>query len=341
MTKIGILGGTRFIGFHLVKAALQKGWSVSIFNRGITKPPEKLPKEVEQFHGNRNNGRGLKNFFKNDYDAVIDLSGHTPAHVKPIVELFRKKIGHYIFCSTSYVYQTPPPVPIDENSPRTFAPGTYGGDKALAEELIFDIAKKENWPVTVFRLQGVFGEYDAGAQASYVFRRLKNNLPVILMTKGDILFNPLYVSDLVDAFVKAANNEISYGKVYTIAGDDAVYMIDFVKRCKKIVGTELRTKIVMESSYLGTKIGVPWPDYSLVLNNNAVKNDLGINFTPLDDALSQTWKWLCENPKYLRPIVEREEKYVLQNKPISNFRRKLWRIGDKIKRPFSFLMRRF
>src|SRR3989338_8093805 len=295
MVKIGILGGTRFIGYHLMKAALKKGWSVSIFNSGITKPPEPLPSEIEVFRGNRNSGKGLVEFFKNDYDAIIDFSGHSPLHLKPIIENYRKKIGHYIFTSTVDVYKTPATSLIDENGQRTLETGTYGGDKALAEDALLNLWKTEKFPVTIFRPSGVFGEFDAGPQAGYVFSRLKNNLPVLFLAKGAVQFNPLYVHDLVEAYVKAIENPVSHGKIYNLAGDNSVYLVDFINTCAKISAEKLNAHIILQQSYPNLKIGLPWPDYSLVLNNNLVKQELGIKFTPLEDALAKTWKWLNEN----------------------------------------------
>jgi len=53
--KVLVLGGTLFLGRHLVEAALERGDEVSIFNRGLTNP-ELFP-EVEHLRGDRDAGR--------------------------------------------------------------------------------------------------------------------------------------------------------------------------------------------------------------------------------------------------------------------------------------------
>lgn len=326
--KIGILGGTRFIGFHLAKALLAEGWSVSIFNRGRTSPPEPVPKEVEWFKGSRERPKDLAPFFKNEYDAVIDLSGHFPFHVRPIADRYRAKIGHYVFCSTTSVYKSPPPVPFDENSPRDLTPGTYGGDKALAEDILLSYYEKEKWPVTIFRPQGVFGKYDAGPQAAHVFSRLKSGLPLILGRKASYPVNLLYVSDLVSAFIKAIGNPKAIGHAYGIAGDDVITQTDLIKECHMISGCELLIKNVDESLYPNISFGIPWPEHPLVLGNQKIKTELGLQFTNLNEALSKTWEWLSANPKYLAPKLGRGEDAISKGAPIPKSQLINWKLQD-------------
>lgn len=84
-----ILGGTRFIGPEIVKDALARGHTVTMFNRGTTDPGA-FP-EVEQLRGDRDGGldalRGRK------WDAVIDTSGYIPRIVRQTAELLAGNVG--------------------------------------------------------------------------------------------------------------------------------------------------------------------------------------------------------------------------------------------------------
>ena len=73
-----VLGGTRFLGRHLVEAALERGHRVTAFNRGKSNPG--LFPGVEELVGDR--GGDLSALEGRSWDAVIDTSGYLPREVR-------------------------------------------------------------------------------------------------------------------------------------------------------------------------------------------------------------------------------------------------------------------
>jgi 2'-hydroxyisoflavone reductase len=73
--KILILGGTKFLGRHLVNAALKNNHEVTLFNRGRKYSDDEI-ETVEQIHGDRN--ADLDKLAGRSWDAVIDTSGYLP-----------------------------------------------------------------------------------------------------------------------------------------------------------------------------------------------------------------------------------------------------------------------
>lgn len=145
--KLLILGGTAFTGPHLVRLALSRGHEVAIFNRGRTERRiGGIPDQTERLVGDRDPkvGDGLK-ALEGDrrWDAVIDLSGQYPRHVRASAELLRNRVRHYSFVSTISVFRQPYPAVLDENAPvetlddpttEDMAGGrNYGGLKAACE----------------------------------------------------------------------------------------------------------------------------------------------------------------------------------------------------------------
>lgn len=97
--KLLILGGTGFIGPHLVRLAIAHGHSVSIFTRG--RRDGDLPNGVERLVGDRN---GQLDALKGrTWDAVIDDSATNPNWVRLTTELL-KDSGRYLFTSSTGVY---------------------------------------------------------------------------------------------------------------------------------------------------------------------------------------------------------------------------------------------
>jgi nucleoside-diphosphate-sugar epimerase len=326
--RVGILGGTGFIGRHLLDAVLQKGWDVNIFTRGRTKPRKEISNAVNWFKGDRNRIGDLKSFFQHYYDVVIDLSGMVLFHVKPILDFYGARIGHYIFCSSVKVYETPTKMMFDEKSKRVYEKGDYGGDKSLTEEILFEYSKENEKCVTVFRPQGVFGEGDAGRQATYVFSRLKNDFPIFVNdNNGSYSFSQIYVKDLVKAFLLSIEKRKEGFEAYNVVSDDVFKQIDFVGMCAEIA------KQKPDIRYLRTNVGLSWENFSFVPDNNKIKKDLGLEFSDFGNVLRFTFEWLCENPRFLKPNFSREERFLLENKKILRSDIVRWKIDD-VRRKF-------
>src|SRR3712207_351233 len=97
--KLLILGGTGFIGPHLVRHAVARGHTVTIFTRG--RREAELPASVERLIGDRNGQLGALEGRR--WDAVIDDSATNPEWVRMSTELL-KDSGQYSFTSSTGVY---------------------------------------------------------------------------------------------------------------------------------------------------------------------------------------------------------------------------------------------
>lgn len=315
--RIAILGGTRFIGFHLARAlARDHLHQVTLFNRGRTESPEPLPGSVKVVIGDRDEPAQFARLFDQSFDAVCDLSGYSPPHVLPfLVPSIRSRIGHYIFCSTSSVYKVPPPNPHSESAPRTAVSGTYGGEKAAVEDILLGQWDRNRWPVTVLRPQGVFGPHDA-QHAAFIFSRLRASLPIFLHANAISRINFLYVHDLVAAFVKVIGATASYGRAYNVAGNDAVTPHDLVNICSEVSGNCADIQTVTQWCRRIVKVGFPWLSYDLVADNRAIKDELGLSFTSLKSGLAEVWEWLQIHPEQLVPQLLPAEHYLGRHQPI-------------------------
>src|SRR5688500_13458487 len=97
--KILILGGTRFLGYHLVKAALARNHEITLFNRGTYPSPSE---NVETIHGDRN--RDLDKLQGRRWDAVIDTCGFVPRTVSASAKILSPSIDRYVFISSLSAY---------------------------------------------------------------------------------------------------------------------------------------------------------------------------------------------------------------------------------------------
>lgn len=101
--KVLVLGGTRFLGRHLVAALLARHHEVTLFNRGRSAPG--LFAQVEQLRGDRADGAaGLAALAGRRWDAVIDTCGYVPRVVRASCEALRAAADSYVFISSISVY---------------------------------------------------------------------------------------------------------------------------------------------------------------------------------------------------------------------------------------------
>jgi 2'-hydroxyisoflavone reductase len=139
--RILFLGGTGFIGPHMVRLAVERGHTVTLFNRG--RNADEFP-DLEQLTGDRNGQ--IEALAGRQWDAVVDNSGYVPRHVDDSAKLVAASgTPHYLFISTVSVYANLAPPGMDESAPLATIPDptveevtgeTYGALKVLCEKAV-------------------------------------------------------------------------------------------------------------------------------------------------------------------------------------------------------------
>jgi 2'-hydroxyisoflavone reductase len=176
--KILILGGTQFVGRHIVEALLAAGHAPTLFTRGQT--PDHLPTTIERFRGDRDRGRsGLGALANRRWDACIDVSGYTPRQVRASAECLLRAVDHYVYISAVMVYGDAQQRPVTEEHPRV-DPGceeeadvngeTYGPLKVACENIVEQIYASR---CAVLRPQIVVGPHDPSGRFTYWLERAR------------------------------------------------------------------------------------------------------------------------------------------------------------------------
>jgi 2'-hydroxyisoflavone reductase len=145
--KLLVLGGTRFLGRHLVDLAIARGNDVTVFTRG--KQPNHWGGRVTALEGNRDQAisPGLRAIETGTWDAVVDTSGYVPRVVRQSAELLAPRVGRYLFVSSISVFTDASrpgmtekdPVGVLED-PNTEEIGKYYGPlKAACERVVSEV----------------------------------------------------------------------------------------------------------------------------------------------------------------------------------------------------------
>jgi 2'-hydroxyisoflavone reductase len=135
-----VLGGTGFLGPHVVDAALASGWTVTLFNRGKTNPG--LFPELEKLQGDRDGELGALEGRR--WRAVVDTSGYVPRIVRMSAELLAPNVAQYVFVSSISAYADFTALGLAEDHPvaeladpeSEDVPKDYGALKAACEAAV-------------------------------------------------------------------------------------------------------------------------------------------------------------------------------------------------------------
>lgn len=248
--RILILGGTGFIGPHMVREALRRGHEISLFNRGRTAGD--LFPDLETFIGDRDNQLDALEGHK--WDAVIDNSGYVPRHVADSARLLSKAASHYLFVSSISVYESLG-IANDEDSPlatmsdetvEEVTGATYGPMKALCEKMAAREFGADR--LTILRPTYVCGPGDRTDRYTY--------WPVRTMRGGRMLWpgspsDPIQIIDVRDLanFSIDCVEERTTGIYNTVTPAGAFTMGDLQNDCVAVAAADM-TPVWVSASFL-------------------------------------------------------------------------------------------
>jgi 2'-hydroxyisoflavone reductase len=127
--RILLLGGSSFLGRHLIEEGLRRGHALTLFNRGQTNPG--LYGEVEELRGER--GGDLAALQGRRWDRVLDTSGYLPGDVRRSAGLLTDATEHYTFISSISAYADASTPGQDESAPLAELPDDASEDVLAGE----------------------------------------------------------------------------------------------------------------------------------------------------------------------------------------------------------------
>ena len=200
-----ILGGTGFLGPHQVRAARERGHTLTLFNRGRTNPG--LFPDIETLLGDRNGD--LESLRGRRWDVVLDNSGFEPEQVKLSAELLRDAVDQYLFVSTQSVYADRSIVGQDETGTvgRAGVPeqewSGYGPLKALSEK---EVEAALPGRATVVRPAVIVGPGDASDRFTYWVQRVDRGGDILAPGRPEDPTQFIDARDLSEWMVRLAEN---------------------------------------------------------------------------------------------------------------------------------------
>jgi 2'-hydroxyisoflavone reductase len=255
--RILVLGGTAFVGRHIVDAALRRGHDVTLFNRGRTNPD--LFAEARQRVGDRSTG-DLSELRNGEWDGLFDVSGRLPEQVRASADLLCGRVATYCFISSVAVYASVTRIPTDEDSrlvrydPQTShmpASLRYGARKAASERII-----QSNYPDQglVLRPGIVVGPYDPTNRFNHWVSRMSRSGYVLGPPRTDQPVQMIHAHDLATFAVQLM--ERNERGVFNCVGSPTTFA-DMLNSCR--AAADAQCEIVWASERLLGSHGISLP----------------------------------------------------------------------------------
>lgn len=298
--NILIIGGTIFLGRHIVEAAVKGGHTVTIFHRGKHNPH--LFPEVEKLHGDRrSNVSALRG---RTWDAVIDTCGYVRQDVRTVGAALKDATDHYTYVSSISVYNDMSPRTITEDAevgtpedPDTeeVTGATYGPLKALCER-----TAEEYFPgkTCVVRPGLIVGPDDLTNRFAYWPRRVARGGEVL--APGDPA-QPVQFIDVRDlaAWILLAAEQRHTGIFNATGPDTTVTMEQFLEQCRTTLNTNARYTWVDDSFLLEHNVSpftelplwVPADSAGIHMVDCSRAIDAGLRFRPMEEIIRDTYAW--------------------------------------------------
>ncbi len=316
--KILILGGTRFIGLHMTALALERGHTLTFFNRGKTNA-DKFP-EIERIRGDRTGDiEGLKG---RKWDVVVDNSGYVPRFVRNSAELLAPNVGQYVFISSISVYPNFAQ-PRDESSAvgkladetiEKVDGDTYGPLKALCEQAV---EKALPGRTTVIRPGLIVGPDDNSDRFTYWPARAARGGEFIAPGAPGDPFQIIDARDLA-AFTLAAVEDNVTGVYNAVSNVNEFKFGELTDACIAAAKRQARPADPPRATYLPAEFleeqqVAPWSEMpawlpakgdeaAFAATSNKAARAMGLTITPLKKTVEDTLAW-----HLTRPAAERDQ----------------------------------
>lgn len=339
--RVLVIGGTNFIGPHVVRRLHRQGHEVTVYHRGQHEPD--LPSGVRHIHSPRA-AIPVLHFPSELSDPAPDVVLHmfpvgeddTRAAVARFAGVVRRMVG----VSSGDVYRAygkllgsesgpPDPVPLREDAPlrkvhfpyRQSAAGpsdwTYHYEKILAERALL------GGPIraTVLRLPAVYGPGDPHHRFRPYVKRMQDRRPVIALEQHQAAWrwSHGYVEDVAAAIALAVTGDQAAGRVYNVGESDVPSTADRLNRIGQLMGWGGQL-VRLPDEQLPPHLRAPYrPTQDLVLDTGRIRTELG--FTEADPAevgLRRTLEWELSQPAL--PGDPNPQLYALEEEAVSQRR---------------------
>jgi nucleoside-diphosphate-sugar epimerase len=293
-----VIGGTRFIGRHLVEELLEHGYDVTILNRGSHENPFADDDRVRRIEGDRTNDSALEAAaLEVDPDAVFDCVAYYPKDVQAATRIF-DDCEAYVFVSSGAAYgreeipKREDETPLADCSPEQAVDdsgATYGPRKAEGDRAVFAAAERGVRAMSV-RPCIVYGPHDYTERLDFWIDRVNRFDRVVVPGDGTNVWHRAYVEDVASALRLVAERGEA-GEAYNVGDRRLATLEETLELIADVLDTTVDVVTAgpreLEAGSIEPDDYVLYREYPHILST-AKLAALGWEPTPIDEAMARS-----------------------------------------------------
>lgn len=321
--RVMVIGGTGFIGRHVVAKLADAGHEVAIFHRGRT--PLAMRHGITEILGERSTMQDQREKIRAwAPDAVIDMILSSAAQARATLEAFRGIARRVVAISSGDVYRATAllhrldrgplePVPLTEDSKLRTQSQTYSPEALASARTAYPWIDEEydkvrvegamnsdsELPATILRLPMVYGPGDPLHRLYPLVKRILDGRPVIIFEENLARWVPCrgYVENVAHAIMLVAVSDSATGRVYNVAETEPVMEAEWAAKIGGILGWRGRV-VALPRDKVPQHLVLPYNlEQHLFMDSTRIRADLGyIEPVPVEEALRRTIEWEQTNP---------------------------------------------
>jgi 2'-hydroxyisoflavone reductase len=294
--RLLVLGGTHFLGRHVVSAALDRGHEVATFTRGVSGEP---PEGARALHGDRDDPAALPGALDGwRPELVVDTSCQSRAAARNAAAALADVRG-YVFVSSLNAYRHWPPGPVgpeDDEPTWTTDDDAYGPVKADAERTLAGALGDR---FLTARAGLILGPHDPIHRLGWWLDRISRGGRVVVPETLDQPIAAVDARDLAGWLVEAAERRLS-GAVNATGPNGMTTLGGLLELCRDVTGSDAEWVPVAEKELLAAGVE-PWVHLPLWLPADTARTawdvdtsrarELGLPSRPLSETVADTWAW--------------------------------------------------
>ena len=249
MKELLIVGGTGFLGFHIIKEAKKRNFKITSIS--LRKPKERrLHKGVNYITTDISNYSSLRKKIKSKFEYIINAGGYgshpdfgikgnklIQTHFEGLKNLLKiieiQNVKKFIQIGSSAEYGKARS-PLKEDV-KCFPKTPYSIAKLSCTNLLLNLNVKKNFPVTICRLFQVYGpKQDDNRILPFLINSCKKN-KTFLTTPGKQFCDFCFIDDVVKAIFKILLSKKLNGEIINIGSGKPTQIKKLIISVKKII----------------------------------------------------------------------------------------------------------
>jgi len=308
--RILVLGGTGFIGRHVVERLIASPHTIGSFHRGRTHSSA----GVVELRGDRDRSLDVQEALRQFRpDTVVDMILSTETQAQGLVEACRGSVARLVVISSADVYRhydglrgksavPPDPTPLGETAPLRETRFPYRGhglafdhadgyDKILVEQAV----SVPDLPSTILRLPAVYGPGDhENRRIQSYLKRMADGRPCILLAEEQASWRWTrgYVENVAAAIALAATDSRAVGHTYNVGEEPTLTEREWVERIGDAFGWQGKV-VTVPAAELPEPLRRPFDwRYHLETDTTRIRKELDyVEPVTAEDAMLRTVQW--------------------------------------------------